>query len=54
VPQIRTLPQLDVNIGVTFFVGENGSGKPTLLEGVKAVVHVLTSGRNPRPNLSRI
>ncbi len=27
VPQIRTLPQIDVNMPVTFFVGENGSGE---------------------------
>jgi predicted ATPase len=33
-PQIRTLPQLDVNTGVTFFVGESGSGRSTLLEGI--------------------
>jgi predicted ATPase len=34
VPQIRELPVLDVNVPVTFFVGENGSGKSTLLEGI--------------------
>ena len=29
VQQIRALPQLDLNVGITFFVGENGSGKST-------------------------
>lgn len=40
VPQIRTLPQLDVNVPVTFFVGENGSGKSTLLEGIAAAAEL--------------
>jgi len=44
VPQIRTLPQLDVNTGVTFFVGENGSGKSTLLEGIAAAAELMALG----------
>jgi predicted ATPase len=44
VPQIHTLPLLDVNIGVTFFVGENGSGKSTLLEGVAAAAELHARG----------
>jgi predicted ATPase len=36
VQQIRTLPVIDLNVPVTFFVGENGSGKSTLLEGIAA------------------
>jgi predicted ATPase len=44
VPQIRTLPQLDVNRGVTFFVGENGSGKSTLLEGIAAAAELPALG----------
>ncbi len=44
VPQIRALPQLDVNRSVTFFVGENGSGKSTLLEGVASAAELPALG----------
>ncbi len=44
VPQIRSLPQLDVNVPVTFFVGENGSGKSTLLEGIAAAAELPAMG----------
>jgi predicted ATPase len=44
VPQIRLLPQLDVNVPVTMFVGENGSGKSTLLEGIAAAAELPTVG----------
>ncbi|MGD0680382.1 MAG: AAA family ATPase [Polyangiaceae bacterium] len=43
-PQIRTLPVLDVDVPVTFFVGENGSGKSTLLEGVAAAAELPAMG----------
>jgi predicted ATPase len=44
VPQIQTLPQLDVDVPVTFFVGENGSGKSTLLEGIAAAAELPVMG----------
>ncbi len=44
VPQVRALPELDVNVGVTFFVGENGSGKSTLLEGIAAAAELYARG----------
>ena len=44
VPQIRALPQLDVNVPVTFFVGENGSGKSTLLEGIAVAAELPAIG----------
>jgi predicted ATPase len=44
VPQIRTLPLLDVNVPVTFLVGENGSGKSTLLEGIAAAAELPAMG----------
>jgi predicted ATPase len=44
VPQIRSLPHLDVNVPVTFFVGENGSGKSTLLEGIAAAAELPSIG----------
>jgi len=36
VPVVRALKKLSVDAPVTFFVGENGSGKSTILEGIAA------------------
>jgi len=36
VPAVRSLPELSFRSPVTFFVGENGSGKSTVLEGIAA------------------
>ena len=36
VPAVRARPALDFRAPVTFFVGENGSGKSTWLEGIAA------------------
>jgi predicted ATPase len=47
VTQIRTLPLLDVNAPVTFFVGENGSGESTLLEGIAAAAELPAMGGSP-------
>jgi predicted ATPase len=44
VPIIRELPALDVNVPVTFLVGENGSGKSTLLEGIAVAAELATVG----------
>jgi predicted ATPase len=33
-PAVRTLEQIDLHPKVTFFVGENGSGKSTVLEAI--------------------
>ncbi|PIC86808.1 AAA family ATPase [Sporosarcina sp. P20a] len=41
-PCINTLTELDFHPSVTFFVGENGMGKSTLLEGI-----AVASGFNP-------
>ncbi|MGH7521436.1 MAG: AAA family ATPase [Gemmatimonadales bacterium] len=43
-PAIRTLKSLDVDVAVTFFVGENGSGKSTLLEGIAAAARLPAVG----------
>lgn len=40
VPAIASLRRLDVDVPVTFFVGENGSGKSTLLEGLAAAARL--------------
>ncbi|CAN5920060.1 AAA family ATPase [soil metagenome] len=44
VPAIAALPQLDVDVPVTLFVGENGSGKSTLLEGIAAAAELPSLG----------
>lgn len=46
-PLIRALPVLDVSAPVTFLVGENGSGKSTILEAIAASVGSVTIGGAP-------
>ena len=36
IPAIKDLQQLDFDKPITFFVGENGTGKSTLLEAIKS------------------
>src|SRR5947209_18138680 len=44
VPVIRALGDLSLDASVTFFVGENGSGKSTILEGIAAAAGLPTVG----------
>jgi predicted ATPase len=44
VPVVRALPELRFPTAVTFFVGENGSGKSTVLEGLAAAIGLPTVG----------
>ena len=44
VPAVRTLESLDVAAPVTFFVGENGSGKSTVLEAIAAAARLPAIG----------
>ena len=44
VPTIRALVALDVGHPVTFFVGENGTGKSTLLEAIAIAAELPTVG----------
>src|SRR5687768_10565476 len=44
VPVIRTLPKLSFDTPVTFFVGENGTGKSTLMEGIALAAGLPTVG----------
>jgi predicted ATPase len=46
-PLIRALPVLDVSAPVTFLVGENGSGKSTILEAIAASVGSVPIGGAP-------
>lgn len=44
VPAIRALPELSFDTPVSFFVGENGTGKSTLLEGIALSAGLPTVG----------
>ncbi|HEX7940098.1 MAG TPA: AAA family ATPase, partial [Gemmatimonadaceae bacterium] len=44
VPAVRTLPTLAFDTPVTFLVGENGSGKSTVLEGLALACRLPTVG----------
>jgi len=44
VPIVRELQKLSVNAAVTLLVGENGSGKSTILEGIAAAAGLPTIG----------
>ncbi|CAA9367148.1 MAG: ABC transporter, ATP-binding protein [uncultured Gemmatimonadetes bacterium] len=44
VAAVRSLVDLDLSARVTFFVGENGTGKSTLLEGIAAAAELPTVG----------
>lgn len=44
VPVVRALDMLPLPTPVTFLVGENGSGKSTILEGIAAATHLPTIG----------
>lgn len=44
VPVIRSLPEIKFASPVTFFVGENGSGKSTVLEALACAVESITVG----------
>jgi predicted ATPase len=50
VPAIRSLEALDLDVPVTFFVGENGSGKSTLLEGIAAAARLPAVGSEEVPS----
>lgn len=44
IPAVRHLQRLQLRQPVTFFVGENESGKSTLLEGIAAAANAITVG----------
>lgn len=44
VPTVRHLTEIELARPVTFFVGENGSGKSTVLEALAAATHSITAG----------
>lgn len=44
VPAIRTLEEVDLSGAVTFFVGENGSGKSTVLEAIASLASLPAVG----------
>jgi predicted ATPase len=44
IPAVKTLSELEFSTPVTFFVGENGSGKSTVLEAIAAAAGSITAG----------
>ena len=44
VPVLKQLGELRFESEVTIFIGENGTGKSTLLEGIAAAIHAITIG----------
>lgn len=44
VPAVQQLTEIEFTCPVTFFVGENGSGKSTVLEAIAAATHAVTAG----------
>jgi predicted ATPase len=44
VPVVRSLPMLSFTMPVTFFVGENGSGKSTFMEAVASAANSIAVG----------
>src|SRR5512133_795064 len=44
VPVIQTLTRVEFNASVTYFVGENGSGKSALLEALACAAGAITAG----------
>jgi predicted ATPase len=44
IPVVQSLELLEFTMAVTFFVGENGTGKSTLLEAIACAVDAVTVG----------
>ena len=44
VPAVRNLEQIDFHPNVTFFVGENGAGKSTVLEALAMALGLSSEG----------
>jgi predicted ATPase len=44
VPVVQSLTRIEFNTSVTFFVGENGSGKSTILEAIACAARSITVG----------
>ncbi len=47
IPAVRSLERLDLGVPVTFFVGENGSGKSTVLEALACAAELPAMGGEP-------
>ncbi len=53
-PVIQTLKQLDFSSSVSFFVGENGCGKSTLMRAIASAANVRVIGQDQKPNNQRV
>jgi predicted ATPase len=52
IPSIQSINQLDFNNNITYFVGENGTGKSTLLESIAVAYGFNPEGGNRNFNFS--
>lgn len=54
-PILQQTPEIEFDAPVTLFVGENGTGKSTLLEAmaVAAGIHIWRPSKGPRPEVNR-
>ena len=52
IPAINTMDKIDFNSNITFFVGENGTGKSTLLESIAVAYGFNPEGGNRNFNFS--
>jgi hypothetical protein len=52
IPAIRGLDRLPLHPKVTYFVGENGTGKSTLLEAIAVVENLNAEASSPRTRRS--
>jgi predicted ATPase len=54
-PILQQTPEIELDAAVTLFVGENGTGKSTLLEAmaVTAGIHIWRADRGPRLEVNR-
>ncbi|MFQ3646058.1 MAG: AAA family ATPase [Anaerolineae bacterium] len=50
IPLVQAAPQIDFTAPVTFFVGENGTGKSTLMEAIACASGVITVGAEDTHN----
>jgi predicted ATPase len=54
IPSIQSINQLNFNSNITFFVGENGTGKSTLLESIAVAYGFNPEGGNRNFNFSTL
>jgi predicted ATPase len=52
IPSIKNIEEIELNRSITYFVGENGSGKSTILEAIAGAVGINPEGGNKNTRFS--